>query len=339
MSDPDIPFTIGDSVPAPIQPATETPKPIEEKIITQKVNLEPRFSLREFHKDKILISQSDLKGLIKKGEEQPYCPLNIYETKITKKFRTTTQSMMNGSYFETLCLGSGAGGRITNDLPRKQNGTKTIDQERIEAQALRFKHRVEQLKVLVGPDTVQQQIIKHLWGNVYLIGELDIFPTTFVVDGKTYLAIIDLKLTGNVHSRFGDFCWGAPEFMDHSQPHSYLELITDIDLELNPHLKPMFEIVPNLRKYLDNGDVHFFYWVFGYQKEPLDDQEKIIEVKYDEIKKRELYESYRKYMAIIEYIKALIMPVTNPIYDICKSCPVNISNGGYCKEAKSIQII
>ena len=50
------------------------------------------------------------------------------------------ENMTNGSYFEYLCLGGGAGVQDNvTDLPRKKNGDKYISQIRIEKQADRFK--------------------------------------------------------------------------------------------------------------------------------------------------------------------------------------------------------
>ena len=102
------------------------------------------------------------------------------EIKILKNFdRPETLAMICGSYFETLCLGSGAGGRKTLDLPRKTlsekryremiasgipeseiKGDKTIDQLRIEQQVLRFPQRLAELKIAINEHNTQVPIMK-----------------------------------------------------------------------------------------------------------------------------------------------------------------------------------
>ena len=130
--------------------------------------------------------------------------------------------------------------------------------------------------------------------NVYFIGELDMFPVTLLTDEGLFLTTIDLKLTADVHSKFGDFCWGSPEYMDHSQAISYQYMVRNLDLELNPHIEVLEKARPGLINHAKNGNIAFFYWVFGYSKLPPENQEKIIRVTYDPIKEKEFIESVRK---------------------------------------------
>jgi hypothetical protein len=116
--------------------------------------------------------------------------------------------------------------------------------------------------------------------------------------------------------------------MDHTQGLGYLQLIKDINMELNPHLQEMFDKIPNL--HANANKFGFVYWVFGYDKEPLENQEKFVEVEETPLKVKEFYESVRKYVSTIEMYMAMDDVPTNPIYDLCKDCPVNKSNGGYC---------
>ena len=75
--------------------------------------------------------------------------------------------------------------------------------------------------------TTQQTFVKVWRGleefNVIVIftGDLDIL-SPFTYKGIEYpLAVEDLKLTMDLNSTFGDFCWGTPEKMDHVQAYSY----------------------------------------------------------------------------------------------------------------------
>lgn len=351
----DTPF----SLDAVTQPSVSVPEVVKQT--TVEVSLEPKqkTKLRDLHPDKFFVSQSDMKQILNKGNEKEHCPLRFVETTVTKNFKKPASLSMDcGSYFETLALGSGAGGRLTVDLPRKiisakqhrelvvsgvkpENivGDKTIDQLRIETQALRFEHRVKELRINLTDNNKQVAIIKHLWGNVFLNGELDIFPTPILIPEGLKMSVVDLKLTADVHSKWGDFCWGSPENMDHLQAKTYHELIRDIDLDLNPHLIPLMKENPRLQERIANGDVTFAYWIFGYKKEPAEEQEKFVWYEYDAIKKAELMEDIRKYVATVQQYGSLDSVPTNPKYELCKDCPVSVLKGGYCTDCKTTQTL
>jgi hypothetical protein len=345
------------AIPAP------TPGPVENTTIKVEVSIEPRrrIDLRKLHDDKFFVSQSDMKNVIKKGEEIPHCPKKVMEIVLIKDYPRipATDSMKAGSFFETLCLGSGAKGEMTLDLERKLPSSKklrewvasgnkekdfvrdkTIAQERIEIQAERFHMLCKQLGIILTEHNIQVPIIKHLWGNEFLIGELDMFPVIVQTPDKgKRRSIIDLKLTGDIHHKHGDYCWGEPKFMDHTQADAYLELIKDIDLDLNPHLIPLMSEYPRLQQQIQNGDFTFYYWVFGYKKEPLDEQNKFVERVYDNMKRRELLEAIRKYIAIIKSYCSYTpetLPI-NPTFDMCKDCPINIA--GDCTASINTQTV
>ena len=358
--DPNMPFDLGLPTPEPQVPQAQTiPEETVEKVKVE-VSIEPekKIEFRKLHPDKFIITQSDMKMVIRKGEEIPHCPLQFMEIKVLRNFkRIETLSEMCGCYFETLCLGSSAGGRTTLDLPRKtltqkayremiakgipENeimGGKTIDQERIEQQAMRFPQRCNDLKITINSENTQVPILKHLWDNVYLAGELDIWPTLILTPEGLTWTIIDLKLTGDVYNRWGDFCWGSPELMDHTQGHVYHELIRDIDLNLNPHLKPMYESMPYVFDKANNKEFAFYYWVWGYKKEPLHMQEKSnIRVRYGDLERKELMESIRKYVVLVNHYAMMPEIPTTPCYHFCHNCPVSALQGGYCTKTTLTQ--
>jgi len=337
----------------------------EENTVNISINIEARpqrVNLREIHKNKILVSQSDIKWFYHRMEERDHCPRKGYELKILRRYKEpTTEAQEKGCYFETLCLGSSAGGKATFDLPRKKltskqvteglkkgiplqdvKGDKTIDQIRIEEQALRFQQRIVELGVHVGPDNTQVPIIKHIFDNVYLIGELDIFPAVIKTPEGIRKAMIDLKLTGDIRSTFGEYGWGNFEYMDHIQAFCYHELITDIDLDLNPHLGEIFGKNPMLASDLAKGMYEFYYWVFGYKKaDP--DQENIFRVTYNATKRAELYQQIRAYVALTQmYVEAEKKGIlqTNSQYVHCKDCPVSsLVSGGYCTDVNTVRSV
>ena len=285
-----------------------------------------------------IISQSLIKKFLDKGDWRSICPKNIYDTVIDPKEEIPpTRPMMDGSYFETLVLGSGRGGEQTLDLPRKKltikqerenrireekgeeliKGAKSIAQIRIEEQAERFRFLCAQHQVVVTEYNTQMPIFKK-WEKdeeVMLSGELDVFPTSVLGKHGFQMAIIDLKLTGNINNNFGDFCWGSPEHMDHIQAQMYLYLIRNIDFSLNKGLENM--IRPSVMNMITNNKVVFLYWVFSYGSGKLDD--KFVRYDMDHLKEAELHESIRKTVATIEKYKEEGWAAV-PEYERCAEC-------------------
>lgn len=79
----------------------------------------------------MLITQSIVKA-IEQG-----CSRKVYDQYVDGNQRGNFD-MEKGSFFETICLGSGAKGVITNSLQLLKSGEKSADQKRIEEQAQRF---------------------------------------------------------------------------------------------------------------------------------------------------------------------------------------------------------
>lgn len=149
--------------------------------------------------DNFLFTQSALKDL----EQETTCPSRwrgIYVDKLWR--REPSLSMLKGSYFEQLFLGSGATSEVVNDLPRKKNGEKTIDQIRIEKQA-------EIAKKLFDPNDSSWIgfIIKETQLNIQdgdRQGTIDIVAE----DKSSDIWLIDVKLTADTTNTFGPYGWG-----------------------------------------------------------------------------------------------------------------------------------
>jgi len=286
------------------------------------------------------LNQSLIHRFLYKGDErEQICPKKIYCIDIIGSHHYRTESMLKGSFFETLCLGKGAGGKRVDDLPRKNlskakilenqkrkasglpelKGEKTTDQERIEEQARRFVLLATKYQVTVTPDNTQVKMIMpwHKDPSIYLGMEWDIFPTAIMTNEGLKMAIIDLKLTADINSTYGDFCWGAPEQMDLNQSYMYSYGVRHIaeNIELNPHLKNI--ITKPVINLINKGQIDFYYWVFGYKK--LED--KLIKITWDEIKENELHESIRKTISLIDFYEQQDWP-TKPNYKLCKECTV-----------------
>ena len=286
----------------------------------------------------LTISQSLIKKFLRHGAERIICPKCIYETEIEPVMEVPpTRPMLDGSYFETLTLGSGRRGHKTLDLPRKKltskqerenrvlvekgeepiKGTKTIAQIRIEEQAERFKILRAQRQIMITEYNTQVRILKKWDDNIMLSGELDIFPVSILGKDKYQLAIIDLKLTGDINNDYGDFSWGEPDRMDHTQAQMYHYLIRDIDFTLNEGLKDIVT-QPVLNMIADNN-ILFLYWVFSYGSGDLKD--KFVRYDWDSNKEAELKESINKTVACIEENEAEGWPA-KPEYERCEKCPL-----------------
>ena len=300
------------------------------------------------------LTQSLISRFLYKGEERElFCPSKTYHIDMIKSHHYRTASMLNGSYFETLCIGSGAGGRKTEDLPRKRmvkarelenikrkesglpeiKGEKTMDQIRIEQQAQRFKLLSAKYQITVLDENTQVRITIpwHKNPEVHLSCEFDIFPTAIITNEGLKLAIIDLKLTADINTSFGEYSWGAPEYMDLIQAYMYhycaRQVINHVDT--NPRIvdiltKPAVNLI-------QQNQLEFYYWVFNYKRDTLED--KLVKVVWDATKEQELHEAIRKVVSLIEFYEASKWP-EKPNYKLCKECTIF-----ECKSRTNVQQI
>jgi hypothetical protein len=252
--------------------------------------------------------------------------------------------MLYGKYFETQCLGKSSGYDV-NDLPRKKltkkmeaenavrkvekkpllKGEKYLDHIRVDDQITRFHALVKQHKIIITGNNVQVPILT-MWDqdpDVLLSAELDVFPTTILLPDeedenklKMYAAIIDLKLTADIHATYGEYCYGSPQFLDLIQAKMYHYVVRNINKKLNPTLTGL--ITDTVQSLIDKNAIQFLLWIFGYKKEVLED--KFIKVSWDATKEAELHESIRKTVSSLEMGEKLDWP-TNPIFHLCKGCP------------------
>ena len=248
---------------------------------------------------KFTINQSLIKQMYRQGDEIPHCPQKIHKQYIIKSHSYQSATFDRGNYFEYLAIGAGAiNDYVVTDLPRLKNGNKSLDQIRIEEQAMRFKS----LLPTYGMQIVEvQKVVTAPWvydDDITLRIVIDFLsPIKYRVGNQIYdypLALMDLKLTQNIHNNFGDYSWGFPANMDHLQAILYSHVWEENYGEQLP----------------------WFYWVFDYKKNP---ENKLIRKKVDNLQIAEMHESIRKTQANLLYYEAEDWP-TNPSIDVCKSC-------------------
>lgn len=294
-----------------------------------------------------LINASLLKKMFFCGNERNHCPRYLKEVMIDKTVQSLpTESMLKGSYFETLCLGSGAGGRKIEDLPRKEltgkqenanklalskgnpqiyYGEKTIDQVRIDAQATEFKRLCSKHQITVAPPyNTQVRIYKQFDEENMLVGELDIFPTLVMGKEEPRLAIIDLKLTTDLKSTFGEFAWGDFSSMDKTQGLMYHYLVRSIDYELNVKMgnEGLVDLLaPVIEKTIADNRILFLFWTFDYKKPIEKLGNKFFPVDWDSNAENELKELIRKCISLCDkYDKTGWVEVGGKH---CANCPIN----------------
>lgn len=291
------------------------------------------------------ISPSLIKKFFRKGNEIEYCPSRVMNTFISPVVEdSTSESQLYGQFFESLCIGRTRNGVCVNDLPRKKLlykqklenerlfeqglspihlGEKTVDQIRIEQQSLVFKQLCKKYMMVIEDFNTQTEIRHVLNSEFVLVGHPDIFPTPILSRGGLRMVGIDLKLTIDTSSEFGDFCWGRPELMDQTQGWMYKYIINNIKPEENTHLSDI--LIDSVVNMCHQNEVNFYYWVYGYSPKSLNN--KFVPVKYDKHAELETKELIRKTMSIVEFNDKKGWPAI-PSYKVCNDCPLKTT----CKE-------
>jgi len=300
-------------------------------------------------KNTIYISSTLLKSLEDGfGNEKVYCPRQLYETRITDRIATLrSESMAKGLYFETHTLGGGRYGHRLEELTKTKKGEKTTDNKRIDGQIFNFKEKVKANNLIVSPENTQVTIVKEYGPNVFIKVNIDWFPVWYKMDGIDELCLIDLKLTKDINSKWGEFCWGDPIHMDHVQADLYWYSVMDIDFKLNDRLVPGNNlrkiITPEVKERLDNGVHKFLYWVYGYQVDdkdedtPLSEQFLELERVPMQLRIQELEQRIDKAIGTLAMMEEEGWNV-NPLNDLCSKCPVSTKyrfpdgskGNGYC---------
>jgi len=254
------------------------------------------------------ISQS----LIKAFAQDDYCPMKLKKIFIDKTHNlVVSESMQRGLYFETLCLGSGVHGKKVNDLPRKKNGDKKVSQERIDLQVHEFRSVLSNHKMKVLDNDIY--IEKEHEKGIILNGTIDFTsPIWDDTDGPIEKALVDLKLTMNIYSQFGPYCWHFPHNMDHTQAYMYMHLWEQVHGEKLP----------------------FYYLVFDYKPVP---EYKIIKKLFGKMEEFELKESIRKTVEKIYFHEGRGY-FTNPSHMNCRNCPLQTQCTDFTS-AKKIQTV
>lgn len=218
--------------------------------------------------------------------------MRAYSHLIERTHNISTLSQQKGNYFESLCIGGGYDGQVVSDLPRKKNGDKTLDQDRIDMQHLRWEAICQKMGIIVMPGlNTQTKVYKRFNEDIILEANMDMFPVVIQVRGEGQYSIIDLKLTADLLSTFGMFNWNDASAMDHIQAYMYSECATDIDLALNKEMGNDIEdrlMACGWSKGIADLTPKFHYFVFDYSPRM---NTKVIPVNYTPFARKELHQS------------------------------------------------
>lgn len=265
--------------------------------------------------DQITLSQT----IIKKLKDDYNCPQRIKATYMDRTAKDEpSDAMIKGMYFEYKAIGNpNFDGEVIDDLARIQGGKKSTEHLRIDQQVERFKKEVMPLYDI----QIQghgEDFIAELNGHVKLKIKIDFYGTIVLEDG-VYPLIGDLKLTANLHSQWGDFSWGNPFNMDHTQAMVYTYVFKKVMLESGEKF---------------TKDPIFIYFVFDYKPIP---EYKLIHVNPSPIRMSEMEESIRSVWEKIRVYERTGWPY-NPSFVQCSKCPLNKTCPAVIKK-QPIQII
>lgn len=265
----------------------------------------------------MIVTQSLIKQLYHHGEELPYCPWHVFTHFVEHSKEFSSPDMEKGVFFETLCIGSGMGGKQVDDLPRKINGERTLDQVRIEEQHLRFEQikRKYKMHVISGYNT-QLRAFKQWNTDVILQCDFDIFPTAITTSKRDIYAIIDLKLTKDIHQDYSMFSWNSAASIDPIQAYMNMEIATGLDPVLNADI--MKSIPSMVTSSMLQLTPTFFFMIFDYSPKM---NVKMIEVPYTPDRRRDLNETIRKVVQKMTYHQDIDAWKTFiPSYENCSKC-------------------
>lgn len=272
-------------------------------------------------KEPIIISQSFIKAM---SEEKGRCPSKAKAIYLEGMESKPSAAMIKGNFFETVAFGSTDSGEVVQ-MERTKAGAKSADQIRLEKQAyyLNTRHR-EHFKMdwasprehITVPISIKGSKYKYvvrartdmITSFMDMTGEnLEEYPNGFVPR-----AIVDFKITDSILSTYGDFAWGLPHTMDHTQAHLYVWA----------YYKKYGKIVP------------FYYFVMDLSTRM---DYKVVRKMVNATNFAELKQQFRALIAAIEQYEEHGWPIM-PGHDNCTRCPLADTCPGY-KQGKDIQVI
>lgn len=265
----------------------------------------------------ITLSQSYMKA-INHGRERSElaspdmakCPSKAKAIYIEGMESIATDAMTRGNYFETLVFGSTDSGKVVHMEPTKSG--KSVAQERVEYHATNLV-RVLKPQYVMDWHSPREHIMVAINDKYQARARTDMITSQKLPDGSIATKVIqDYKITDSILSNHGDFAWGVPEAMDHTQASFYTWAA---------------ELKYGVR-------MPFYYWVFDLSTA------KMWKVVGGVIKDTMMNAFKADLKRTIQQTERYLVdgwPLI-PSYDNCKGCPLRNSCPAY-KQGADFQII
>jgi hypothetical protein len=224
-----------------------------------------------------------------------FCPHRHYRVRVTGEYtEPLSESEMKRAYFRYKTVGLLLENGERPDLPKIRGGKDSADQKRLDEQAAEF------MGHLAAHDFHIEQYVEpvKLIYNDHVILKETLPAIISMPDGKggRKQAVLYPEATGNLHSTFGDRCWGNYWLMDHTTAY-FMAIV---------------------QKILSGQSCDFVYAVYEYSTRMDHD---FIDVMLDALNESELRERIRKaYIKHTEAAQEGWQP--RPRYEACKDCPV-----------------
>lgn len=254
---------------------------------------------------RLYLSQSFIKAMNKGNDldqlgpmDKPKCPRKAKAIYIQGLPSRPSEAMTKGNYFETLIWGSTDSGEVVQ-MDLKRNGTKSIDQKRIETNAWHWKNTWTG-RYRMDSHELRPHVMVGLGERYVFRARMDLWTSLYDPVVRNELiprVIMDVKLTADINTMFGPFPWGNPPAMDHTQAYSYIWAYEKVYQERLP----------------------FVYFVVPYKKTG---DHKLVHIITDSMRQLEFTESLRRTIDLVEeYDRKNHWPLF-PSEENCKGCPL-----------------
>ena len=253
-------------------------------------------------KPRVILSQSFIKAM---DEEAGRCPARAKACYLDGYKSKPSAAMTAGNHFETVAFGQvDSGEKIYMD--RLKSGAKSTDQIRIEHNAWMLLNKwvkeyqmdLHQMRPHITVGLGERYVFRARMDAYSSMLDLTIWPELMP------RVIVDFKLSAGLHSTYGDFSWGAPELMDHTQAYAYTWAYMQLHGEKVP----------------------FYYFVISSKAK---NEHKRILKEVNPMHLREFKESLRRTIAAIDDYDTRGMWPRVPGEMNCRGCPLKDSCDKY----------
>jgi hypothetical protein len=224
-----------------------------------------------------------------------YCPRRYHQVRVLGAYSEKPgESALKRAYFRYKTLGLLLDNGERPTLPLIRGGKPSADQQRLDQQAVDFLQHLEDHDIHIEQYVEPVKLVF----NQFVILK-DVLPAVATMpDGKggRKQVVLYPEATGNLHSTFGERCWGNYWAMDHTM--AYFQAM--------------------IQKTISGQPCSFVYAVYEYSTRMDHD---LIDILLDSLNEAEMRERIRK-----AYIKhqegAEAGWQSKPAYEACKDCPV-----------------